>query len=470
MVKRRKKEVSKLSIVRLIISMAMLLAWSGIALYSRLNDTRETRYNSIFSFGFGTIIFFIICIMIVEHISFLKLTSYRKALRKTSRESNIKSEIIESLFESYDSLFHMNLKTNKVDVICLNPVFSEVESELGRKNVDAEAYINLFAATLVYPEYREEFKERLSVARIKEELQHKKSYTYTFMLPMEGQPKYIEMKAVNSETDENSVYVGFADVDKEVREEMRENYIVVNSMEQAAKANETKDTFLSNISHQLKTPLNAIVAYASLIGLDEEGKERSAEYATDILRETDKMLKAINNLLDMSMIKNGEMLLDEYLSNIKYVVETSVDNLKEKASDYGVDMDFQHEIIHENVFCDGAKLGEICEKIIDNAIVYSNKGSHVNVSLKEYATVAGKAMYEIVIADKGIGMDNSLVNSIFEPFARLDEAEDKGVLGVGLGMTIIKYYVELMNGTIDIYSEKGQGTTVTIKVGFRISP
>ena len=470
MEKRRKKELSKISVVRLVLSLTMLIVWCGIAVYSRVNSTREVRFEAILSFGFGSIIFFIICLMVIEHISFLKLTSYRKALRKTSKESSIKSEIIESFFESYESLFHLNLKTNKLDVICLNPVFSEIESELGRKNVDVSAYINLFAATLVYPEYREEFKENLSVAKIKEELEHKKQYTYTFMLPMEGRPRYIEMKAMASESDSNIVFVGFANVDKEVREEMRENYIVVNSMEQAAKANEIKDTFLSNISHQLKTPLNAIVAYASLIGLDNDGKERSQEYSTDILREADKLLKAINNLLDMSMIKNGEMLLDEYLSNIKHVVETSVDNLREKAADYGVAIDFKQEIIHENVFCDGAKMGEICEKIIDNAIVYSHKGGQVDISVKEYATVSSKAMYEIVVKDKGIGMDNSIVNTIFDPFTRLDDAEDKGVLGVGLGMTIIKYYLELMNGTIDIYSEKGQGTTVTIKVGFKISP
>ena len=99
MEKRRKKELSKISVVRLVLSLTMLIVWCGIAVYSRVNSTREVRFEAILSFGFGSIIFFIICLMVIEHISFLKLTSYRKALRKTSKESSIKSEIIESCFE-----------------------------------------------------------------------------------------------------------------------------------------------------------------------------------------------------------------------------------------------------------------------------------------------------------------------------------------------------------------------------------
>ena len=242
------------------------------------------------------------------------------------------------------------------------------------------------------------------------------------------------------------------------------------SMQKAQRANEAKTRFLFNMSHDIRTPMNAIIGFSDLLERHLDDKEKVSDYIAKIKSSSSFLLSLINYVLEMSRIESGKATLkievgyfEELVDSLKAVFETDIE--KKKLS-YTCHMDIQHEY----VFCDRTKVREVLLNIVSNSMKYTPEGGSISVDITEnYLEKERVTSYTFVIEDTGIGMSEEYLPHIFEEFTRERTSTESKVIGTGLGLPIVKSLIELMHGSIHVKSEVGQGTITTIILSFPIA-
>ena len=241
-------------------------------------------------------------------------------------------------------------------------------------------------------------------------------------------------------------------------------------LEIANASNAAKSAFLFNMSHDIRTPMNAIIGFTELLEKHLDDKELSKKYIKNIQTSNDFLLSLINNVLEMARIESGKTTLDETYCNA-YVFNDSLYSLfNSQMKEKGIDFTRYANVEHVNVICDETKLREIFLNILSNALKYTPSGGKVSMRLSEMASdKPGYVMYRTEIEDTGIGMSEEFLTQIFEEFTRERSSTESRVNGTGLGMPIVKKLVELMNGTIEVESKIGKGTKFTVTLPHRIA-
>lgn len=240
-----------------------------------------------------------------------------------------------------------------------------------------------------------------------------------------------------------------------------------------AKANErsrAKTIFLSNMSHDIRTPMNAIIGYIDLAENEASTYEELKEYLSKIKASSKHLLALINDVLEMSRIESGKMELEPVPINLKSTMDDLRDLfstlMREKKIEYIVDAE---GISNEYVYCDKNRLNRVLLNLVSNAYKFTPEGGKVTASVKEKKPrTKGKALYEISVKDNGVGMSKEFVSKVFDAFEREDDTAVSGIRGTGLGMSIVKRIVDMMGGTIDVKSEKGKGTEYVIKLELQL--
>ena len=244
-----------------------------------------------------------------------------------------------------------------------------------------------------------------------------------------------------------------------------------DALHMAQAANRAKTTFLSNMSHDIRTPMNAIIGFTGLAASHIDDTERVQEYLTTIARSSEHLLSLINDVLDMSRIESGKMALHEKaesLADILHVLRDIVHaDIQAKQHNFFIDtVDVRNEI----VYCDKLRLNQALLNLLSNAIKYTRPGGTISLRIVQKAvTDAGYATFEFRCKDNGIGMSEEFVRTIFDPFTREETTTVSGIQGTGLGMAITKNIVEMMGGKISVTSKKGEGTEFVVRVDFRIA-
>ena len=234
-------------------------------------------------------------------------------------------------------------------------------------------------------------------------------------------------------------------------------------LEIANASNAAKSAFLFNMSHDIRTPMNAIIGFTELLEKHLDDKELSKKYIKNIQISNDFLLSLINNVLEMARIESGKTTLDETYCNA-YVFNDSLYSLfNSQMKEKGIDFTRYANVEHVNVICDETKLREIFLNILSNALKYTPSGGKVSMRLSEMASdKPGYVMYRTEIEDTGIGMSEEFLTQIFEEFTRERSSTESKVNGTGLGMPIVKKLVDLMGGTIEVESKIGKGTKFTV--------
>lgn len=245
---------------------------------------------------------------------------------------------------------------------------------------------------------------------------------------------------------------------------------IQRSAEEARMANAAKTRFLFNMSHDIRTPMNAIIGFTHLLSDNLADIKKSREYIGKIQSSSNLLLMIINQVLEMARIESGKTVLNKQAVNLREVVQSLntvfEPEIKEKSLRYHSLVDIEHE----HVLCDRTKLEEIVLNIVSNAIKYTEPGGRIILTLKEQAcTDANKAAYELTVEDTGIGMDEAYLPHIFEEFSREHTTTETKIAGTGLGLPIVKSLVELMGGTIAVQSKVGVGTVFTVKLAFELA-
>ena len=252
----------------------------------------------------------------------------------------------------------------------------------------------------------------------------------------------------------------------------RENQYAVElkkSAEQAREASEAKTRFLFNMSHDIRTPMNAIIGFSDLLGKNLDNEEKVREYLKKIKSSGNFLMTIINQVLEMARIESGTAILKTEAANLSELFYSVNTVLESDIQMKGIHCSIDTNVQHKYVFCDKTKLQEIYLNIMSNAIKYTPDDHAIHVTINETNFDDKKARYVFVCEDTGIGMASEYLPHIFDEFSREHTATENKVSGTGLGLSIVKSFVELMNGRIHVESEPGKGTKFTVEIPLELA-
>lgn len=239
---------------------------------------------------------------------------------------------------------------------------------------------------------------------------------------------------------------------------------------QAEAASSAKTSFLFNMSHDIRTPMNAIMGFRDLLEKHIDEPERRADYLRKIKDASKVLLSIINNVLEMARIEKGTVVVEEVAMNTKNFGMSIFSVFSEMMAEKNIEFTHEDLVVHHNVYCDPTKIREVFMNLLSNAYKYTKPGGKVHVRLRELPSDReGYAFFETSVSDTGVGMSAEYLTHIFEEFSRENTSTANKIEGTGLGMPIVKRLVELMGGTIRVTSEKGVGTTFVVVLPHRIA-
>ncbi len=284
-----------------------------------------------------------------------------------------------------------------------------------------------------------------------EEGRYKSFTTNTYIIEIEGRQYGVAVTIDNT---------------KAVEQELRQKELLKDALARAEVANKAKTTFLSNMSHDIRTPMNAIIGYTTLATTHIDNKEQVQDYLGKIMSASNHLLSLINDVLDMSRIESGKMQLEETecsLSDIMHELRNILQaDMKSRRLNLYIDT---VDVFDENVVCDKLRLNQVLLNLMGNAIKFTEPGGSVSIRIcQKPGEVKDYGMYEFYIKDTGIGMSPEFLTHIFEPFERERNSTVSGIQGTGLGMPITKNIVEMMGGTIVVKSSQGEGTEFVVSI------
>ncbi|MDE6030546.1 MAG: PAS domain S-box protein, partial [Oscillospiraceae bacterium] len=399
------------------------------------------------------------------------LLDFTEQKKREISKDRLQNEMIQALGMDYSIVSYYDLNTGKGRVLRRANSDKSFSDKLSY-----DANMKNYADEYVHESDRESFMSALSRESLKAALENKKIFSkiYKAVTQPGGEPEYYQIKIVRTGNWESSrgVVIGLHSVDEAMRTEKEKNRLLEDALLQANNANKAKSVFLSNMSHDIRTPMNAIVGFTSLALTHMDNREQVEEYLKKIMGSGNHLLNLINDVLDMSRIESGKMQLDErpcslpeILHGLHNIVQA---NARAKHIELRVDT---VNIADEEIFCDKLRLNQVLLNLLSNSIKYTNDGGKVDVSVTEIKVNNNDdiACYKFVISDNGIGMSEEFVKHIFEPFERERNSTISGIQGTGLGMAITKNIVDMMEGTIEVKSEKGVGTEVSVRFMFRLN-
>lgn len=252
--------------------------------------------------------------------------------------------------------------------------------------------------------------------------------------------------------------------------EYRQRELLVDALNAAERANRAKTTFLNNMSHDIRTPMNAIIGFTALAGAHVDEPELVQDYLAKISTSVQHLLSLINDVLDMSRIESGRVKIEEKEVHLPYVMHdlrTIVNaNIVSKKIEFFIDA---VDVDNEDILCDKLRLNQVLLNLLSNAVKYTKNGGQIIVRIIQKPGFSnGYATYEFHVKDNGIGMSKEFQKNLFEAFTREESATVSGIQGTGLGMAISKNIVDMMGGTISVESEEGKGTEYTVSIPFKV--
>ena len=384
----------------------------------------------------------------------------RTNLRKKDTEILYRDELFQKLSMNVDDVFLMlDVKTYQADYVSPNAEkLLGITAEQIRKDICVLGKLDPENSRDAEKNYLEEIQ-----------VHEQKEWDFEYIHLKTGEKRWFHNIAMCSEVNGKKKYIL---VMSDRTDDWKMNQALSEAVRAAETANKAKSTFLSNMSHDIRTPMNAIIGFTTLAVSNIDDKERVRDYLGKILSSSNHLLSLINDILDMSRIESGkihleetEVSLSEVLHDLKTIISGQI-----HAKQLELYMDVM-DVINEDVYCDKTRLNQVLLNLLSNAIKFTPAGGTVSVRLREYpGTQRGCELYEIRVKDNGIGMSQKFVQKIFSPFERERTSTVSRTQGTGLGMAITKNIVDMMGGTIEVQTEQGKGTEFIIRLPLRIQP
>ena len=389
------------------------------------------------------------------------------------REEKRQMQLLQALSIDYMFVCYFDLDTSTGNILRIDDDSISIINKVFDGEIPMTESLERYIQMFVYEEDREMLRQFSSQDRLIRELAEKNMYSVNYRAVSGNEIKYYEMKIVRAGEwkQYRGIVLGIRSVDEETRNEMEKKRMLENALVQANKANKAKSVFLSNMSHDIRTPMNAIIGFTSLALSHIDNIEQVEEYLRKIMTSGNHLLNLINDVLDMSRIESGKMKLEENPCRLSDILQGLYNIIQADAKAKKLELNIESaDVENEDVICDELRLNQVLLNLLSNAVKYTGEGGSVRLKLTE-KTVApeGYANYEFCITDNGIGMSEDFVQHIFEPFEREKNTTFSGIQGTGLGMAITKNIVDMMNGSIEIKSKKDSGTEVLVSFVFKLN-
>ncbi len=387
-------------------------------------------------------------------------------LREEEKERH-QRDLIHALSRDYQLVCAFDLDTGEGETLRISQEGEGVAlSEIFPDRVDLENCVHTYIDQRVCDKDREMLTQALSRENISAEMETKKRFDTTYRTDCDGELEYRQATVVRVRdwNTDHHVVLGLRNVDSQIREEMKKATLLEEALIRANKASEAKSAFLTNMSHDIRTPMNAIMGFTTLASNHINETERVHDYLSKIRTSSAHLLSLINDILDMSRIESGKASLDEKPCNIAEVFDNLAVILQSEVTRKGLTLSVDtSRITHPEVVCDCLKVNQIMLNLLGNSIKFTDAGGYVGVRVDELPDApTDHARFKVVVTDTGIGMSEGFLEHIFDPFERERTSTISGIQGTGLGMAITKNLVDMMNGTIEVKSTLGEGSEFTL--------
>ena len=385
----------------------------------------------------------------------LVVQSNRQKLRKKDQQLLAREELFSNLSRNVDDVFLMiDTETRKVEYVSPN-----VQRILGLspEAVQEDLYV-------LYPAGDDSGASRLeNLMQMEQGVQQE--WEREFVNQETGEPRYIHVTGfINDVQGARKCIVDLSDRTGEHQTTLA----VEAALEVAEKASKAKTDFLSNMSHDIRTPMNAIIGITTLMKNELHQPKKLAEHLGKLETSGRLLLGIINDILDMSRIESGKTTLNIEKTNLPQQVSQLDSIIRQQASQRRQTFTVENHVQHENVLADPNRLNQVLMNILSNAVKYTPQGGHIRLDVEELTHTEHYAKYRFVVQDDGIGMSEAYQKTLFEPFTREEKSGTNRVQGTGLGMAITKSIVDLMGGTIHVESAPGKGSRFEVVLEFPI--
>ena len=379
-------------------------------------------------------------------------------------------KMITALASDYRSVYHIDLDRDEGVCYRADPDDNE-QTGVGIPFRYSERF-KWYADNSVDSSYRDGFMKFIDPDNVRDSLSRQPIIAFRYLVHRNGEDYYemIRMAGVRTAADRDdhivhAVGLGLTNIDAEMRDEMAKSRALAEALEAAEEANRAKTAFLSSMSHEIRTPMNAIIGLDDLALRKETLDDDTRQYLEKIGGSAQHLLELINDILDMSRIESGKMILRNEVFSFRSIIEQINSMVMTQCADKGLkyecDITFDMDASYVG---DAMKLKEVLLNILSNAIKFTDAPGSIFMTVEQTAVFEDKSTFRFVIEDTGIGMDESFIPKVFDTFAQENSGRTNKYGSTGLGMAIAKNIIELMNGTISVESEKGAGTKFTVVV------
>ena len=386
--------------------------------------------------------------------------------RRAEKGKSLYSRITNVLSDSYYALYLVDFEKEEYTILKGSEYIQSIP-----QTGDYNSFVE-FTQNIMEKEAYEEFKETFSIENIRRLVRNNvKSFGGDFRRAFNSEFKWVNVRMLYSEEyvrkNRTEVIFAFQDADARKEKELEEKEVLRESLTAMRSATQTKNRFFSNMSHDMRTPLNAIINFSNMAISQPDDKERVMDYLRKINISSSQLLELINNILEVSRIEENMPLITKTQFNIAKSLEDTLMVFKEQAFIQHKNFEIECNIKHDYVLSDWGKIRQIINNIISNALKYTRKGGNVRVEINE---IEGKfvSKYTFRIVDDGIGMSKEFLKKIYVPFERETRFHSEEMNGTGLGMVIVQNNVQTLNGQIEINSEPGKGSEISIVLPLEI--
>ncbi len=399
------------------------------------------------------------------------IQKYDKEKALINREYLRRLEVIQGLSVNYESIFYADAAQDQImpyrlSVRC-RALFGE-DFQVYKFSLFMLRYINAW----VHPEDQDLLRKVTSLDYIQEKLSGSQTFYVNFRVASGGEVQYLQLRIVNvgKPGQVSQIVMGFRRVDEELQREMEQKQMLAEALDNATQAINAKNTFLSNMSHDIRTPLNAIFGFATLAKQNCQDPEAVYGYLERIETASRQLLDLVNKVLELSQTESGQVQVVEAPCDLCNTIEEVFSFLKPQTEDKGISFSLDCSgVSHKMVYCDQEKLKQLTLYLANNAVTYTKPGGKVSIVLTQRENLPNQyAVFQLAVEDTGIGISAEFLNRIFEPFTREKNTTLSGIHGIGLGLTIAKSIVDMMGGAIDVKSVVGKGSTFTVTLRLRL--
>ncbi len=415
----------------------------------------------------------ILAIVIILAVIWLAHRQQRAAEEVIQKREKYQLQILAALSQDYSVIYYVDLDRNQSKAVRQEKGLrdtSDADVPLAHRYSEAmQSYIS----TYVQPDTKEPLLELCDPQAVICRFQEEKGFTVRYrILPDHRNQEFFEMHFVDvSESgQEHAMVLGIRCVDEAVHEEQTQKQLLQDALEAANRASAAKTDFMSKMSHDIRTPMNAIIGMTAIAAAHAENPDRVRDALSKISSSSRHLLGLINEVLDMSKIESGiisltaeEFSLSDLFNSMLLMINPQI-----QAHKHRLQVHIQ-SIQHENVIGDSLRIQQVFLNLMSNAVKYTPDGGEISFTVREQAvSTSSMGCYEFIIEDNGIGMSEEYLKHIFEPFSRAEDLRTSKIQGTGLGMAIAQNIVHMMNGNITVESQLGKGSKFTVTIYLRL--